>query len=195
MHKDLETLYREKIVPSMIKDFGYKNIEEVPKVVKISVNRGLGEASKNSKAEQPPNVIIIYTDDQGYGDLSSYGSISMKTPNIDALGSGGATFYDFLVGSSTCSPSRAALLTGAYPIRAGVVGVLWPKEGGGFGGKNKGLVGLHPNEVTIAESLKGSGYDTAMAGKWHLGSQAPFMPTDQGFDSYLGIPYSNNMNV
>ena len=153
------------------------------------------KGTKNSKAEKAPNVIIIYTDDQGYGDLSSYGSMSMKTPNIDMLGSGGATFYDFLVGSSTCSPSRAALLTGAYPIRTGVVGVLWPKEGGGFGGKNKGLVGLHPNEVTIAEVLKDNGYATAMAGKWHLGSQAPFMPKDQGFDSFLGIPYSNNMNV
>ena len=147
------------------------------------------------KAEtQTPNVIIIFTDDQGYGDLSSFGSKIVKTPNIDALGTGGATLTNFLVASSTCSPSRAALLTGSYPIRTGVVGVLWPEEGGGFGGPNKGKVGIHPNEVTIAEVLKQKGYATAMAGKWHLGSKAPFMPTYQGFDTYFGIPYSNDMN-
>ena len=125
--------------------------------------------SASKKATQPPNVIIIFTDDQGYGDLGSFGSMDIKTPNVDALGADGATLTDFLVASSTCSPSRAALLTGAYPIRTGVVGVLWP-EGHGFGGANGGKVGLHPNEVTTAEVLKANGYATAMAGKWHLGS-------------------------
>ena len=85
------------------------------------------------KTGESPNVTIIFTDDQGYGDLSSYGSKTIKTPHIDALGAGGATLTDFLVASSTCSPSRAALLTGSYPIRPGVTGVLWPEEGGGFG--------------------------------------------------------------
>lgn len=146
------------------------------------------------KTGESPNVIIIFTDDQGYGDLSSYGSKTIKTPHIDALGAGGATLTDFLVASSTCSPSRAALLTGSYPIRTGVTGVLWPEEGGGFGGPNKGLVGMHPNEITIAELLKQKNYTTAMAGKWHLGSKIPFMPTYQGFDTYFGIPYSNDMN-
>ena len=149
--------------------------------------------SASKKATQPPNVIIIFTDDQGYGDLGSFGSMDIKTPNVDALGADGATLTDFLVASSTCSPSRAALLTGAYPIRTGVVGVLWP-EGHGFGGANGGKVGLHPNEVTTAEVLKANGYATAMAGKWHLGSKAPFLPTYQGFDTYFGIPYSNDMN-
>ena len=149
--------------------------------------------SATKKSTQPPNVIIVFTDDQGYGDLSSFGSMAIKTPNIDALGADGATLTDFLVASSTCSPSRAALLTGSYPIRTGVIGVLWP-EGHGFGGANGGKVGLHPDEITIAEVLRDKGYATAMAGKWHLGSKKPFMPTYQGFDTYFGIPYSNDMN-
>ena len=93
--------------------------------------------SDTKKTKHPPNGIIIFTDDQGYGDLGSFGSMDIKTPNIDALGNDGATLTDFLVASSTCSPSRAALLTGSYPMRTGVVGVLWP-EGHGFGGKNGG---------------------------------------------------------
>ena len=142
--------------------------------------------SDTKKTKQPPNVIIIFTDDQGYGDLGSFGSMDIKTPNIDALGNDGATLTDFLVASSTCSPSRAALLTGSYPMRTGVIGVLWP-EGHGFGGKNGGKVGLHPNEITAAEVLKEKGYATAMAGKWHLGSKAPFLPTCLGFDTYFGF--------
>jgi|TARA_B110000305_G_scaffold134337_1_gene149974 arylsulfatase len=143
---------------------------------------------------EKPNIIIIYTDDQGYGDLSSFGSMYIKTPNIDALGAGGAILTDFLNASSTCSPSRAALLTGAYPIRTGVNTVLWPEGHGGFGGSKSKGVGLHPDEVTIAEVLKDNGYTTAMTGKWHLGDNPLFLPTKQGFDTYFGIPYSNDMN-
>ena len=149
-----------------------------------------------SKSDKLPNIIIIYTDDQGYGDLSSYGSMTMKTPNIDALGCGGAKLTNFLNASSTCSPSRAALLTGSYPIRTGVVNVLWPRTGG-FGSvnaNNKSWKGMNPNEITIAEILKEKGYATAMSGKWHLGDEIPFLPVQQGFDTYFGIPYSNDMN-
>ena len=149
-----------------------------------------------SKNDKLPNIIIIYTDDQGYGDLSSYGSMTMKTPNIDALGYGGAKLTNFLNASSTCSPSRAALLTGSYPIRTGVVNVLWPRSGG-FGSENtnnKSWKGMNPNEITIAEILKEKGYATAMSGKWHLGDEIPFLPVQQGFDTYFGIPYSNDMN-
>ena len=104
--------------------------------------------TKNVNA-QPPNIIIIYTDDQGYGDLSSYGSMSINTPNIDALAKNGAKLTSFLNASSTCSPSRAALLTGSYPIRTGVTKVLWPRSGGMWGGGNsKTLKGLNPNEIT-----------------------------------------------
>ena len=149
-----------------------------------------------SKNDKLPNIIIIYTDDQGYGDLSSYGSMTMKTPNIDALGYGGVKLTNFLNASSTCSPSRAALLTGSYPIRTGVVNVLWPRSGG-FGSENtnnKSWKGMNPNEITIAEILKEKGYATAMSGKWHLGDEIPFLPIQQGFDTYFGIPYSNDMN-
>ncbi len=154
------------------------------------------EPSKQSmKMNKQPNIVIIYTDDQGYGDLSSFGSMSMKTPNIDELGSGGAKLTSFLNASSTCSPSRAALLTGSYPIRTGVINVLWPRSGGfGSGGVNT-LKGLNPNEITIAEVLKNQGYATAMSGKWHLGDELAFLPNQQGFDTYFGIPYSNDMNV
>lgn len=152
-------------------------------------------SSCTTSSPAPPNVIIIFTDDQGYGDLSSYGSKTIKTPHIDALGAGGAILTDFMNASSICSPSRAALLTGSYPTRAGVVKVLWPEGVGGFGGSNTAPVGLHPNEVTIAEVLKDEGYATAMFGKWHLGDNIAFLPKQQGFDTYFGIPYSNDMNT
>ena len=149
-----------------------------------------------SKNDKLPNIIIIYTDDQGYGDLSSFGSMTMKTPNIDTLGYGGVKLTNFLNASSTCSPSRAALLTGSYPIRTGVVNVLWPRTGGFGSGNanNKSWKGMNPNEITIAEILKEKGYTTAMSGKWHLGDEIPFLPLQQGFDTYFGIPYSNDMN-
>ena len=152
------------------------------------------QTNSSKEKNQLPNIVIIYTDDQGYGDLSSYGSMSMKTPNIDELGANGAKLTNFLNASSTCSPSRAALLTGSYPIRTGLVNVLWPR-GGGFGSDNsKTLKGLNPNEITIAEVLKNEGYATAMSGKWHLGDEIPFLPLQQGFETYFGIPYSNDMN-
>jgi arylsulfatase len=154
------------------------------------------DSNKNTNLDLLPNIVLIYTDDQGYGDLSSYGSMSINTPNIDALAKNGAKLTSFLNASSTCSPSRAALLTGSYPIRTGVTNVLWPRSGGMWGGGNsKTLKGLNPNEITIAEVLRDVGYSTAMSGKWHLGDELPFLPTQQGFDTYFGIPYSNDMNV
>ena len=131
-----------------------------------------------------------------YDYLRCNGHPSIQTPNIDALVYGGAKLTNFLNASSTCSPSRAALLTGSYPIRTGVVNVLWPRSGG-FGSENaniKSWKGLNPNEITIAEILKEKGYATAMSGKWHLGDEIPFLPVQQGFDTYFGIPYSNDMN-
>ena len=132
-----------------------------------------------------PNFIIIFTDDQGYGDLSCFGSKTIKTPHIDRLASEGRKFTSFMVASPVCTPSRAALLTACYPKRVGMhQHVLFPSS----------RKGLHPGEHTIADHLKAQGYATACFGKWHLGHQPEVLPTSNGFDTYYGIPYSNDMN-
>ena len=140
------------------------------------------------KAQQKPsspNIIIFFTDDQGYQDVGVFGSPLIKTPNLDKMASDGIKFTDFYAASSVCSPSRAALLTGAYPPRVGVPKVLWPNLPGG----------LNSQELTIADMLKTKGYATACIGKWHLGDESQYLPTAQGFDSYYGIPFSNDMSV
>jgi arylsulfatase A-like enzyme len=133
-----------------------------------------------------PNFVIIYTDDQGYQDLGCFGSPNIKTPHIDQMATEGMRFTDFYSAASVCTPSRAALLTGCYPARVGKLPVLFPNRGG---------QGLNPDETTIAKMLKGKGYATACIGKWHLGHQVEFLPTSHGFDSYYGIPYSNDMGT
>ena len=136
-------------------------------------------------ADEKPNFIVIFTDDQGYNDLGCFGSKTIKTPNIDRLASEGRKYTSFYVPCSVCSPSRAALLTGCYPKRIGMhKHVLFPRT----------QYGLNPNEHTIADQLKSIGYATACVGKWHLGHHAELLPRAQGFDSYFGIPYSNDMN-
>jgi len=132
-----------------------------------------------------PNFVIIFTDDQGYGDLSCFGSKTIKTPNIDRIAKEGRKFTSFMVASPVCTPSRAALLTGCYPKRVGMhQHVLFPAS----------TKGLNPKEHTIADHLKGQGYVTACFGKWHLGHHKETLPTANGFDTYYGIPYSNDMN-
>jgi arylsulfatase len=131
----------------------------------------------------PPNIVLIFMDDMGYGDLSVYGALNYRTPNIDRLAAEGMRFTHFLSAQAVCSASRAALLTGCYPNRLGISGALFP------GAKT----GLSPDEMTIAEMLKQQNYTTGIFGKWHLGDATPFMPLQQGFDEYLGIPYSNDM--
>ena len=136
--------------------------------------------------DTPPNFIIIFADDLGYGDLGSYGHPTIKTPNLDKMASEGVRFTQFYVGSSICTPSRAALLTGKLPIRTGMYGnrsVLFPDNAGG----------LDPKEITIASALKEFDYKTACIGKWHLGHLQEYMPTNHGFDEFYGIPYSNDM--
>lgn len=130
-----------------------------------------------------PNVIISLTDDQGYGDLSCYGATKIHTPNLDRMAAEGLRLTSFYAASSICSPSRAALLTGRMPKRVGVPDVFFPYS----------KDGLPAEEITLAEMLKQQGYRTALVGKWHLGHQKPFLPLNQGFDSYYGIPYSNDM--
>lgn len=146
-----------------------------------------------NKLPEKPNIVIIYIDDLGYGDLGCYGHPQHRTPNIDKLAAGGMRFTDFYAGAAVSTPSRASLLTGCYPKRVdlhvsdkppqqfrAVLGRACPK-------------GLNPKEITIAEVLKEQGYATACIGKWHVGDQPEFLPTKQGFDYYYGLPYSNNM--
>lgn len=149
--------------------------------------------------QQPPkpNVVVILCDDLGYGDLGCYGSTNHRTPNLDRMAEEGAILTSFYSTSGVCTPSRASLLTGCYPRRVSMDQnhlppgtttmrqVLFPVA----------RKGLHPNEITIADALKAEGYTTACIGKWHLGDQKVFLPTRQGFDSYFGIPYSNDMGT
>ena len=132
-----------------------------------------------------PNFVVIFIDDQGYGDLSCFGSKTIQTPNIDRLAHEGRKFTSFMVASPVCTPSRAALMTGCYPKRVGMhQHVLFPQS----------TKGLNPEEHTIADHLKSQGYATACFGKWHLGHHPEVLPTSNGFDTYFGIPYSNDMN-
>ncbi len=138
----------------------------------------------NQRASDKPNFVIIFTDDQGYQDIGCFGSPSIRTPNLDRMAAEGMKFTDFYSAAAICSPSRAALLTGCYPPRVGITKVLFPKD----------TIGLNPKEATIADVLKTRGYATACIGKWHLGHLPEFLPTSNGFDSYFGIPYSNDMD-
>ena len=136
-----------------------------------------------SQAQEKPNIVIIFCDDMGYGDLGCYGAQGWKTPKIDSIAQNGVKFTDFYVAQPVCSASRTALLTGCYPNRLGISGALSQRS------KN----GIHQDETTLAEICKSQGYATAMYGKWHLGYQKKFLPVHHGFDDYFGFPYSNDM--
>ena len=133
--------------------------------------------------KQPPNIILIYFDDLGFGDLSRTGAIGYTTPQMDKLASEGMFFSQFYSPQAVCSASRAGLMTGCYPNRIGFSGAM----------DHTSKAGLNPNEVTIAEMLKPKGYTSAAVGKWHLGHLPQFLPTNQGFDEFYGIPYSHDM--
>jgi arylsulfatase A-like enzyme len=130
-----------------------------------------------------PNVVLILADDMGYADLGCYGARGGNTPHLDRMAKEGVRFTDFYVAQAVCSASRAALLTGCYPNRIGVLGALGPGS----------RIGLSDREKTIADVLKTRGYATAIYGKWHLGCQARFLPTRHGFDDYFGLPYSHDL--
>jgi len=135
-----------------------------------------------------PNFIVIFADDMGYGDVASFGNPNIRTPNLDRMGYEGQKWTQFYSADPVCTPSRAGLLTGRYPIRNGMTSkesaVLFPNSTGG----------LPQGEITIAELLKQKDYATACIGKWHLGHLPQHLPTTQGFDYYWGIPYSNDMD-
>ncbi len=132
---------------------------------------------------QKPNIVYIFADDLGYGDLSCYVAKDINTPNIDQIAKQGIKFTEFYSASSVCSPSRAALLTGRYPQRMGINTVFFPES----------FTGIPDTEITIPEILKEKGYATGIVGKWHLGHHYQYLPLQQGFDEYFGIPYSNDM--
>jgi len=129
-----------------------------------------------------PNIILIVTDDQGYSDVGAFGATGFKTPHLDRLAQEGRRFTDFYVGASVCTASRAALMTGCYPPRISMFGAL----------NHTSREGIHPDELLLPELLKAKGYATACYGKWHLGTVVEFFPTRNGFDEFLGIPYSND---
>ncbi|MES2459562.1 MAG: sulfatase [Armatimonadota bacterium] len=130
-----------------------------------------------------PNIIVILTDDQGFGDIGVYGAKGYKTPHLDRMAAEGRRFTNFHVAQPVCGASRAALLTGCYPNRLGLHGAPSPGS----------PIGIASTETTLAQLLKQRGYATGMAGKWHLGDQKEFLPTHRGFDEYFGLPYSNDM--
>ncbi|MAE77199.1 MAG: arylsulfatase [Planctomycetes bacterium] len=140
-------------------------------------------------AADKPNVVVIFCDDLGYGDLGCFGHPTIATPSLDRMAREGQKWMSFYSAAPVCTPSRAGLMTGRYPIRSGMCsnkrGVLFPDSGGG----------LPASEVTIAELLKEQDYATCCIGKWHLGHQKQFLPMRHGFDEWFGIPYSNDMHV
>jgi arylsulfatase A len=138
-----------------------------------------------SSPGRKPNFILILTDDQGYSDLGCYGSTTIRTPNIDTMAQEGIRFTDFYDCASVCSPTRASIMTGCYPKRVGITDVIYPGD----------TIALNLNEITLAEILRsGAGYKTACFGKWHLGDTPEYLPPNQGFDYWYGLPYSNDMS-
>ncbi len=144
----------------------------------------MSNSKKVNRESNKPNIILLFADDLGYGDLGCYGHPTIRTPNLDKMAAEGIKFTNFYSGSPACTASRYALLTGKYPVRSGFDWVLYPKS----------PRGIHPKEYTLAEGLKNEGYATACFGKWHLGStKKEYLPLQNGFDEYFGLPYSNDM--
>ncbi|MBW1850451.1 MAG: sulfatase [Deltaproteobacteria bacterium] len=142
-----------------------------------------GCVSVQKRKRSHTNFVIIFTDDQGYADVGSYGAKGFTTPNLDQMGKEGVRFSDFYVSQAVCSASRVSLMTGCYSNRVSILGALFPDDN----------YGLNPQEDTIADVLRKKGYTSGIFGKWHLGHHKDFLPLAQGFDEYFGIPYSNDM--
>ena len=189
LYRTQEELYDYRQDPDALANLAdepaYRPVVEKYREVMLEHMRASGDPELEGYEQflRPPNVVIIFTDDQGYADVGVYGAEGFETPHLDKMAAEGIRFTDFLVTSPACSPSRAALLTGSYPVRIGVPKVLFPQDN----------LGLAPEEITIAELLKEKGYATAAFGKWHLGHHPEHLPPAHGFDEYFGIPYSNDM--
>ncbi|MEP7252320.1 MAG: sulfatase [Ginsengibacter sp.] len=171
----------EKIKSSLLSITKYFAI-----LIAVLISAFTWKTKNNSSAKQvfsTPNVVIIFMDDMGYGDPVCYGGGPYQTPNIDALAASGMRFTEFYAAQAVCTASRSALLTGCYPTRIGMHGAI----------DQNAKFALNPDEQTIAELLKDKGYKTAAIGKWHLGHKVPFLPLQQGFDEFYGLPYSNDM--
>ena len=150
----------------------------------VAVSASLsGCVSVQKRKRSHTNFVVIFTDDQGYADVGCYGAKGFTTPNLDAMAKDGVRFSDFYVAQAVCSASRASLLTGCYSNRVSILGALFPDDN----------YGLNPQEDTIADVLRKKGYTSGIFGKWHLGHHKDFLPLAQGFDEYLGLPYSNDM--
>ncbi len=159
-------------------------------LVLLMLNSGganLAAASPFVQTAKKPNIILIYADDLGYGDLGCYGHPTIRTPNLDRMAAEGMRFTQFYSAAEVCTPSRTALLTGRYPIRNGMCHNQFRVL------RNHASGGLPKDEITIAELLKTVGYRTGMVGKWHLGHLPEHLPPAHGFDEYFGMPYSNDM--
>lgn len=148
-----------------------------------------GQEVSDSSNTQPPNFIVIFCDNMGYGDIEPFGSKVNRTPNLNRMVDEGRKFTHFYVTAGVCTPSRASIMTGCYSQRVG----MHMNSRDGIVLRPISPYGLHPNEITIAETLKEQGYETGIIGKWHLGDQSLFLPTKQGFDYFYGIPYSDDM--
>ena len=143
-----------------------------------------GSPLVDAQEAQKPNIIVVFCDDLGYGDLGCFGSTKNRTPNLDFLANQGIRFTDCYAAASISSPSRLALLTGRYPTRGGITRVLNVND----------VLGIKSSDITIPEMLKSGGYYSGIVGKWHLGNKTEFLPLQNGFDEYYGIPYSNDMS-
>ncbi|WP_152051645.1 sulfatase family protein [Tautonia marina] len=153
-------------------------------VVSVAGSEGL-----RATEVRPPNVVVVSVDNLGYGDIGPFGSKVHRTPHLDRMAAEGMKLTHFYVTSGVCTPSRASLMTGCYPRRVS----MHEDHEGGRVLRPRSVTGLHPDEVTMAEVLREAGYATGIFGKWHLGDQPEFLPTRQGFDTFFGIPYSDDM--
>jgi arylsulfatase len=158
-------------------------MNQLIKYVTILASAALCLPAVAAPKAKPVNIIVVFIDDMGYGDLGCYGATGYTTPNLDKMASQGVRFTNFVSAQGVCSASRAGIMTGCYPNRVGISGALMPDS----------KIGLNPDEETIAEVLKTRNYKSVAIGKWHLGCLKEFLPLQQGFNEYLGLPYSNDM--